>query len=115
VYCNMSVPKLTNCILWGDSATGGSEIDNGTPGDGEAFITYSDVDGALWHSNINADRNTSPVAILSNLQRRQLPVLQQRPHAPGNRFRRVPDNAASAWIDTHQIALRRRRPPRFDA
>ncbi len=47
-------PIITNCIMWGDTATTGLEIDN--YGASNPIVTYSDVEGGYpGEGNINAD------------------------------------------------------------
>jgi endonuclease/exonuclease/phosphatase family metal-dependent hydrolase len=47
-----SNPTVTNCILWGNTAPTGPQINGGSPA-----VTYSDIQGALWPDtgNINSD------------------------------------------------------------
>lgn len=53
MYNSASFPTVTNCILWGDTASVGPEIfdSNSTP-----MVSYSDISGGYGGvSNINAD------------------------------------------------------------
>ena len=55
IFCDNASPRITNSILWGDSAIYGSEIHvySGSP-----VVTYSDVEGG-WSGEGNIEANPS--------------------------------------------------------